>query len=434
MTLPTLDSQAAEQLIAAGTAHARTLGVQVRITVVGSDGSLLATNHPQGNAPETFELSWFKAYAAAMPTGAPELLSTWQKREPGLFAEISRYSMDPLLGGDGRAEIRRGGVLRGGIGASGAPSEVDQLICEYALELLGYDPPVSGGPGLSGNPHQGVHLADAVPWHLLNDGQKVPAIGLGTAPMGHEQTETAVARALRLGYRLFDTGSAYGNESAVGQAIAAGSVPREEIRVLTKLRGRAHGYEQTIAAFEESRRKLGLRYVDLFLIHWPLPALDKYVESWRAMIKLRDDGVVRSIGVSNFTAEHLARLVKETGVTPTVNQVEMHPGFPQPRLRAVHEDLGVRTMSYSPLGRGTDLLGAPEVASVARAHGVTPAQAVLRWHVQLGAIPLPRSGDPRRQRENLDVLGFELAPDELDRISLMAGSRIGFDPETHAEY
>ncbi|WP_393062259.1 aldo/keto reductase [Streptomyces sp. LN549] len=274
----------------------------------------------------------------------------------------------------------------------------------------------------------------ATPVHTLNDGRTLPAVGLGTWPLDDDAAEEAVAGALGLGYRLVDTALNYGNETGTGRGIARSGVPREDIFVTTKVPGRHQGYEKTLASFEESRRNLGLSYVDLYLIHWPLPRVDLYVDTWRALIRLREDGLVRSIGVSNFTADHLARLEKETGVLPAVNQIEMHPRLPQENLRALHAAKGIVTESWSPLGRGRDLLAAPELVAIAGAHGVTPGQAVLRWHTQLGAVPIPKSADPGRQRENLGLFGFELTPDELARISAGPQERFGGDPEVHEEF
>ncbi|MEU0852752.1 aldo/keto reductase [Streptomyces flaveolus] len=274
----------------------------------------------------------------------------------------------------------------------------------------------------------------SIPTHTLDDGTRLPALGLGTWPMKDDEAERAVRDALETGYRLIDTATNYRNETGVGRGVAGSDVPREEIVVTTKLPGRHHGYEETLASFEESRARLGLEYVDLYLIHWPLPRVDRYVGSWKAMIKLRDDGLVRSIGVSNFTAEHIERLEKETGVLPSVNQIELHPLFPQDELRAFHERKGVRTESWSPLGRGSDLLDDPAVAAVAEAHGVTPAQAVLRWHTQLGAVPIPKSSDPGRQRANLDVFGFTLDDAQMDAVAHRSRRRIGGDPEVHEEF
>ncbi|WP_019324091.1 aldo/keto reductase, partial [Streptomyces sp. TOR3209] len=196
----------------------------------------------------------------------------------------------------------------------------------------------------------------SIPTHTLNDGTTLPALGLGTWPMTDDEARRAVREALESGYRLIDTAANYRNETGVGRGVADSGVPREEIVVTTKLPGRHHGYEETLASFEESRARLGLEYVDLYLIHWPLPRVDKYADSWRAMVKLREEGLVRSIGVSNFTAAHIERLEKETGVLPSVNQIELHPLFPQEELRAFHEGKGIRTESWSPLGRGSDLL------------------------------------------------------------------------------
>ncbi|USQ85085.1 aldo/keto reductase [Streptomyces phaeoluteigriseus] len=277
-------------------------------------------------------------------------------------------------------------------------------------------------------------MVNHIPTHTLNDGTTLPAIGLGTWPMDDAQAEQAVAGALGLGYRLIDTATNYRNETGVGRGIARADVPREEIVVTTKLPGRHHGYEETLASFEESRRRLGVDRVDLYLIHWPLPRVDKYVDSWRAMIKLREDGLVRSIGVSNFTPSHIERLEKETGVLPAVNQVEVHPLFPQDALRAFHESKGIVTESWSPLGRGSALLDDPAVLSVAEAHDVTPGQAVLRWHLQLGAVPVPKSADPERQRANLEVFGFELDAPQMAAIADRVPRRLGGDPEVHEEF
>jgi len=274
----------------------------------------------------------------------------------------------------------------------------------------------------------------SIPTHTLNDGTRLPAVGLGTWPMSDAEAERAVADALGLGYRLVDTATNYRNEDGVGLGLSRSGVPREEVVVTTKLPGRHHGYEETLASFEESRRRLGLEYLDLYLIHWPLPRVDKYVDSWRAMIKLREDGLVRSIGVSNFTTEHIERLEKETGVLPSVNQIELHPLFPQDELRAFHTAKGIVTESWSPLGRGSDLLDDPVLVRIAEAFGVTPGQVVLRWHTQLGAVPIPKSSNPERQRQNLDVHGFELGPEQLRAVSDRAHRRLGGDPEVHEEF
>ncbi|MBY8878806.1 aldo/keto reductase [Actinacidiphila acidipaludis] len=273
-----------------------------------------------------------------------------------------------------------------------------------------------------------------VPVHSLNDGTTLPGIGLGTYPMDDAEAERAVAEAVGSGYRLVDTAANYGNESGTGRGIAHSGVARGELVVTTKLPGRHHGHDETLASFEESRKRLGLDYVDLYLIHWPLPRVEKYVESWKAMIKLREEGVVRSIGVSNFTAEHVDRLERETGVLPSVNQIEMHPLFPQEELRTYLAGKGVAVESWSPLGRGSDLLSDPAIAKVAEAHGRTPGQVVLRWHTQLGVVPIPKSSDPARRRENLDVFDFALDPQEMAGIASRTHRRLGGDPRHHEEF
>lgn len=267
--------------------------------------------------------------------------------------------------------------------------------------------------------------------YTLNDGRDIPKIGFGTYRVGRDETATAIAA----GYRLLDTALNYRNESEVGRAILESGMPRRELFVTTKLPGRHHGYDETTASLSESLGNLGLDYVDLYLIHWPLPRQDRYVESWKAMIDAREAGLARSIGVSNFTIAQLTRLIDQTGVVPAVNQVEMHPYFPQDELRAFHAEQGIRTESWSPLGRGSDLLESEVVARVAAAHGVTPAQAVLRWHIELGSIPIPRSRDAARQAQNLDVLGFELAEDEVAALSALSRGRLwGGDPDLHEEF
>lgn len=276
------------------------------------------------------------------------------------------------------------------------------------------------------------HPAPTVP---LNDGNAMPKLGLGTYGLRGEAGTASMVTAIESGYRLLDTALNYENEREVGEAVRRSPVAREELFVTTKLPGRHHGYDETLASFEESRENLGLDYVDLYLIHWPLPRQGKYVESWQAMIALREAGRVRSIGVSNFTEEYLTRLASETGVTPAVNQVELHPRFPQPKLRAFHEAHGIVTQSWSPLAKGNSVTGERAVTAAAEAHGVTPTQVVLRWHVQLGAVPIPKSGDADRQRENLDVFGFELTDAEVRAISALESGRLwDGDPESHEEY
>jgi diketogulonate reductase-like aldo/keto reductase len=270
----------------------------------------------------------------------------------------------------------------------------------------------------------------------LNDGTTLPDIGFGTYPLRGDEGTAAVLDALAIGYRLIDTAVNYRNEDAVGRAIAHTDVPRSDIVVTTKLPGRDHGYDETLRSFERSAAALGLDVIDLYLIHWPNPSIGKYVDAYRAMVRLREEGRVRTVGVSNFTQEHLARVADATGVMPAVNQVEMHPFFPQVELRAFHAAHGIVTEAWSPLGKAAPVKQAAPVVAAARAHGVTPAQVVLRWHLQLGSVPIPKSADPGRRRENLDVFGFELTDDEVAAITALGrpdGRLFGGDPNVHEE-
>lgn len=265
----------------------------------------------------------------------------------------------------------------------------------------------------------------------MNDGIAIPQLGLGVFQVPPDQTAEPVTVALDAGYRLIDTAQGYGNEEGVGRAVADSDVPRDEIFVTTKLTNSEHGRDKALRAFDESMGKLGLDVLDLFLIHWPLPMFDQYVETWKALEELKADGRVRSIGVSNFTIPHLERLAQETGTVPAVNQVELHPRFPQDELRAYHAEHGILTEAWSPIGQGKGLLDDPTLAELAQAKGKTPAQVVLRWHVQLGNVVIPKSVTPSRIVENIDVFDIELSDDEMAQIgSLNTGERIGPDPET----
>lgn len=268
----------------------------------------------------------------------------------------------------------------------------------------------------------------------FHDGNKIPQLGYGVWQVEDAVAERVVGEAFEAGYRHIDTAAIYGNEAGVGRAIASSGLLREEMFITTKLWNADQGAGNVVPAFEASLEKLGLEYVDLYLIHWPLPRVDRYVDSWWAMIKLRENGLVRSIGVSNFTAEHVDRLERETGVLPSVNQIEMHPLFPQEELRAAMAAKGVAVESWSPLGRGSELLADPAVTAAAAAHGRTPGQVVLRWHTQSGVVPIPKSADPDRQRENLDVFGFELTDEEMAAISAPPHRRLGGDPRHHEEF
>jgi 2,5-diketo-D-gluconate reductase A len=258
----------------------------------------------------------------------------------------------------------------------------------------------------------------------------MPQVGYGVFQIPPRETEEAVRTALDAGYRSLDTAAMYRNEEGVGRAIAASGLPREELFVTTKLNNDAHGFDAALQAFEASRGRLGLDYLDLYLIHWPLPARDKYVETWKALVHLRDEGRVRSIGVSNFQPAHLDRIIDATGVVPALNQVELHPYLAQPALRASHADLGIVTEAWSPLAKGGELLSDQTVTSLAEKYGRTPAQVVLRWHLQLGNVVIPKSVTPQRIRENLDLFDFELDPDDMAEIeSLDRGRRTGPDPD-----
>ena len=276
----------------------------------------------------------------------------------------------------------------------------------------------------------------AIPTHTLNDGSVLPAIGFGTYPLKDDEAVSGIVSAIEAGYRLLDTAVNYGNEREVGEAVRACGLPREELLVASKIPGRDHGYDDAIASVHGSLERLGLDYLDLHLVHWPNPSVGKYAEAWRALVDLREQGLVRSIGVSNFTAAHLDRIIAETGVTPAVNQIELHPYFPQVEMRAVNADRGIQTESWSPLGKRQAPFTEPAVADAAEAHGVTPGQVILRWQVQLGSIPIPKSATPERQRANLDVFGFELTDAEMSAITALGrpdGRLFGGDPDTHEE-
>ena len=263
----------------------------------------------------------------------------------------------------------------------------------------------------------------------LNDGRQMPSLGFGTYTIAGPDAPALIGKAIDAGYRLLDTATRYENEAEVGEAVRASSVPREELFVTSKLPGADHGYDAALRSVEGSLKRLGLDRLDLFLIHWPQPPIDRYVETWKAFIRMRDEGTVSSIGVSNFLPEHLDRIVAETGVAPAVNQVELHPYLPQQEQRAADASHGTVTQSWTPLGRGTSLLERHEITETADKHARTPAQVVLRWHLQIGAAPIPKSATPERFRSNLDVFDFELDADDLERIGrLDNGHRIGGDP------
>lgn len=268
---------------------------------------------------------------------------------------------------------------------------------------------------------------------LLNDGHHLPAVGLGTFGLTGEDGIAAIVEGLHNGYRLLDTAVGYGNEAEVGEAVRRSGIPESQIVVTTKIRGRGLGYDQARRSIAESREILRVEQIGLHLIHWPIPRLDRYVDTWRAMVDAQADGEIRSIGVSNFTQLHLTRVIDATGVTPAVNQIEVHPHHPQIEQRAADNDRGILTQSWSPLGRGRALLQLPEVADPARRLGVTPAQVVLRWHHQLGLLPVPKSGNSQRQRDNLNLAGFNLNGDEVSALTGLSrpdGRLWNGDPDT----
>jgi len=273
-------------------------------------------------------------------------------------------------------------------------------------------------------------LTNPVPEIELRDGTLVPQLGFGVFLVPPAETERAVALALDCGYRHIDTAAAYRNEAEVGAAVRGSGIDRSAIFVTTKCFNSDHGYEEAKRACHTSLELLDVGAIDLYLIHWPVPAQDLYVETWRAFIDLQTEGLVRSIGVSNFQPAHLERLVSETGVVPTVNQIELHPWLQQAELRSLHRDLGIVTTAWSPLARGR-ALDHPVLASIAERRRRTPAQVVLRWHLQLGNVVIPKSVTPERIRENIDLFDFELGDDELAAIGdLDSGERIGPDPDT----
>lgn len=270
-----------------------------------------------------------------------------------------------------------------------------------------------------------------VPDVRLNDGAMMPQLGFGVFQVTDEEAEHAVEVALRDGYRSVDTASAYGNEEGTGRALRASGLPREELFITTKLWNSDQGHDQTLRAFDASMRRLGLDYLDLYLIHWPMPGHDTYMDTWRAFEKLKEDGRIRSIGVSNFTVDTLRRVMDESGTVPAVNQIELHPYFQQDELRAFHREHGIHTEAWAPLGQGQGLLDDPVLGRIAEAHGRTPAQVVLRWHLQLGNVVIPKSVTPRRIAENIDVFGFDLGSDDMKAIAeLDRGARVGPDPAT----
>jgi 2,5-diketo-D-gluconate reductase A len=269
-----------------------------------------------------------------------------------------------------------------------------------------------------------------VPTMKLNNGVEIPQLGFGVFQVPDEETTAAVTAALEAGYRSIDTAAAYGNERGVGEAVKASGIERDELFITTKLWNSDQGYDATLRAFDKSMAQLGLEQLDLYLIHWPVPKAGRFVDTWKAFEQLHKDGRIRAIGVSNFQPTHLRRLLDEGLTLPAVNQIELHPALQQATLRAFHTEHGIATEAWSPLAQG-EVLDAPQITEAAEKHGKSPAQIVLRWHLQLGNIVIPKSVTPKRIRENIEVFDFELDGDDLAAITgLERGHRTGPDPDT----
>ncbi len=269
------------------------------------------------------------------------------------------------------------------------------------------------------------------PTITFNDGNSIPQVGLGVWQTPENVAPMAVSTALKAGYRHIDTAAIYANEDGVGEGVRQSGVARKDIYLTTKLWNEAQGFDSTLKAFDESLKRLGTDYIDLYLIHWPSPHRNRYLDTWKAFVRLKEEGRAHSIGVSNFAAAHLERIIGETGVTPVLNQIELHPTFQQKELRAVHDKLGIKTESWSPLGQGKLLTNAV-IGKVAAKHGRTPAQIIIRWHIDNGLIVIPKSVTPSRIEENLNVFDFKLDGDDLADMAKLdsAGGRIGPDPLT----
>jgi 2,5-diketo-D-gluconate reductase A len=268
-----------------------------------------------------------------------------------------------------------------------------------------------------------------VPSVALRDGESIPQLGFGVFQIPPQDTTEVTLRALQAGYRHIDTAAAYRNEAGVGQAVRAAALPREDVYITTKLWNSHQGFDEAKRGLRASLDRLEMTHVDLYLIHWPAPAQDKYLDTWKAFIELQREGLTRSIGVSNFQEHHLERIISETGVVPAVNQVELHPYFQQPGLRREHAERGIVTEAWSPLAQGA-VLDDPVLVEIAQRHGVTAGQVVLRWHIQLGNVVFPKSVTQSRIEENFDIFGFALTDDDMAAIeALDRGERFGFDPD-----
>lgn len=275
------------------------------------------------------------------------------------------------------------------------------------------------------------------PLITMNDGHQIPAVGLGTYQIRGGEGLDQILTAIQDGYRLLDTSTNYDSEGIVGEAIRRSGIPRSEFFVTTKLPGKYHHYEDALMMIQESLFRMGLDYFDLYLIHWPLPKRGLYVEAWKAMVTAQKLGLIRSIGVSNFEPEHLDKIIDETGVTPAINQIEIHPYWVQERMVKANQERGILTEAWSPLGRGSDALKEAVITELAEKYGKTSAQVILRWHAQRGIISIPKSRNIQHQRENLAIFDFELTQTEIERINLLekADGRIeGQDPNEYEEF
>ncbi|WP_347860982.1 aldo/keto reductase [Salimicrobium sp. PL1-032A] len=280
-------------------------------------------------------------------------------------------------------------------------------------------------------------MSSSIPEITLNDGISLPAVGFGTYRLNGNDGAASIQSAIDSGYRLVDTAYNYENEGAVGEAVRRSSVPRDELRITSKLPGRYHEYDKAFTSIQESLYRAGLEYYDLYLIHWPNPKQDMYVEAWQALIDAKQSGLIRSIGVCNFLPEHLERLEKETGILPSINQIELHPFFNQQDQMAYHKEKGIQTESWSPLARVTNILGNEVLQEIASRHEKSVSQVVLRWHHQLGTIPIPKSSSPERQRENKNIFDFSLEKEEMrmiNEISREDGRLNNQHPATYEEF
>ena len=281
-----------------------------------------------------------------------------------------------------------------------------------------------------------THSADAVsvPTRTLNDGTSLPELGFGTANLKGEAGMEAIGSAVESGYRLLDSAYNYENEGALGAAIARSPIAREDLRVTSKLPGRYHGYEDAVVAVQESLFRANLEYFDLYLIHWPNPKQGRFVEAWGALADMQKKGLLKSIGVSNFLPKHITELVKQTGVTPSTNQLEIHPWFPQEEALRWNHEQGIAVEAWSPVGRNSDLQRSPVIAEVAQETGRSAVQVILRWHIERGTVPLPRSSHAGRQRENLEIFDFSLNADQIERIGSLAREDGRLQDQDPAEY